>query len=520
MPDKTDHQVETLALRVIRTAQNTLLMHLRFMDTAIFRLTPKQAETTLATDGLELYYDARYVLRRFRQDPKQFVRDMLHTVMHCVFHHPFVGAAIDVEIWDLAADVAVENVILSLGVSCANTKRDRMQKTVLAELQTHIKRMNAESIYRYYRELDLTGDVLARLRALFYSDDHGVWYQLMPNAADSQGEDGDEKDNGSDAEEDSEQDDSAEADRDGDQGDPADENEGGNQGFWANAEGIDGQDGEEGAAEGSSSQNGEERAGGGSVSDSPCFSIDRPAPDIAKEWAYVSQQIRTDLETFSREWGDTAGCMLQQLRELHREKYDYGAFLRRLAVMGEAMKINDDEFDFIFYTYGLKLYGSVPLIEPLEYKEEKRIRDFVIAIDTSGSTVPFVQRFLTKTYNILKSAESYFSKINLHIIQCDAAIHEHVKITTQEAFDEYIKGVTIKGFGGTDFRPVFKEVDRMIENKELQRLKGLIYLSDGYGDFPARKPDYETAFIFLRDDYYDPPVPPWVIKLLLDDEDV
>lgn len=53
MPDKTDHQVETLALRVIRTAQNTLLMHLRFMDTAIFRLTPKQAETTLATDGLE-----------------------------------------------------------------------------------------------------------------------------------------------------------------------------------------------------------------------------------------------------------------------------------------------------------------------------------------------------------------------------------------------------------------------------------------------------------------------------------
>lgn len=516
MPDKTDHQVETLALRVIRTAQNTLLMHLRFMDTAIFRLTPKPSEITLATDGLELYYDARYVLRRYRQEPKQFVRDILHTLMHCVFRHPFVGAAIDVAVWDLAADIAVENVILSLDVSCANSKRDKMQKTVLAELQTHVKRMNAESIYHYYKELHMTGDALERLRALFYSDDHGVWHQLTLNATDGNGEDGDEKDNGADAEEDSKQDDTTDDDANSDQGYPTD-----NQHGIANAgERSGGQSGGADAGEESSGQSGGKGAGEGSVSGDPCFSLDRQTPDISKEWAYVSRQIRTDLETFSREWGDTAGCMLQQLRELHREKYDYGAFLRRFAVMGEAMKINDDEFDFIFYTYGLKLYGSVPLIEPLEYKEEKRIRDFVIAIDTSGSTVPFVQRFLTKTYDILKSAESYFSKINLHIIQCDAAIHEHVKITTQEAFDEYIKGVTIKGFGGTDFRPVFKEVDRMIENKELQCLKGLIYLSDGYGDFPARKPDYETAFVFLRNDYYDPPVPPWVIKLLLDDEDV
>ena len=30
------------------------------------------------------------------------------------------------------------------------------------------------------------------------------------------------------------------------------------------------------------------------------------------------------------------------------------------------MKINDDEFDYIFYTYGLKLYEKMPLIEPLE----------------------------------------------------------------------------------------------------------------------------------------------------------
>lgn len=62
----------------------------------------------------------------------------------------------------------------------------------------------------------------------------------------------------------------------------------------------------------------------------------------------------------------------------------------------------------------LKLFKNIPLIEPLEYKEEKRIRDFVVAIDTSGSTSgETVQKFLNKTYNILKNSESYFSKVNI-----------------------------------------------------------------------------------------------------------
>ena len=50
------------------------------------------------------------------------------------------------------------------------------------------------------------------------------------------------------------------------------------------------------------------------------------------------------------------------------------------------MKINDDEFDYIFYTYGLRLYKDMPLIEPPEYKEVKTIREVVIAIGTSGPT--------------------------------------------------------------------------------------------------------------------------------------
>ena len=232
-------------------------------------------------------------------------------------------------------------------------------------------------------------------------------------------------------------------------------------------------------------------------------------------------RLQTDMETFSKQQGDRAGGLLQNLKEVNREKYDYTAFLKKFAVTGEAMKINDDEFDYIYYTYGLQLYKKVPLIEPLEYKDVKRIREFVIAIDTSGSTSgELVQKFIQKTYNILLSTESFFSKINLHIIQCDATIQEDAVIHSQEEFDKYLEQMKIRGLGGTDFRPVFSYVEWLIEKKEFNNLKGLIYFTDGYGTFPERKPPYETAFVFVEDNYNNPDVPPWAIKLVLQKDEI
>ena len=185
------------------------------------------------------------------------------------------------------------------------------------------------------------------------------------------------------------------------------------------------------------------------------------------------------------------------------------------------MKINQDEFDYIFYTYGLKLYERMPLIEPLEYKDTKQVREFVIAIDTSGSTSgELVQKFLQKTYNILKDEESFFTRFNLHIIQCDAEIQEDAKIANQREFDNYIENMQIKGQGGTDFRPVFKYVDELVANKEFTNLKGLIYFTDGEGTYPVKQPIYNTAFVFLEEGYENPEVPVWAIKLVLQPDDI
>lgn len=117
----------------------------------------------------------------------------------------------------------------------------------------------------------------------------------------------------------------------------------------------------------------------------------------------------------------TAATSLQNLKAVNRERYDYAEFLRKFAVYGEIMKIDDDEFDYNFYTYGMNLYGNMPLIEPLEYKEVKRVRDFVIAIDTSGSVSgETVQKFVNKTYNILKQRGQLFYKGEYlyHTVRC------------------------------------------------------------------------------------------------------
>lgn len=96
-----------------------------------------------------------------------------------------------------------------------------------------------------------------------------------------------------------------------------------------------------------------------------------------------------------------------------------------------------------------------------------------------------------------------------------------MKITNEKEFEQYIATMQLHGFGGTDFRPVFQYVDQLIDQKEFENLKGLIYFTDGMGTYPARKPQYDTAFIFLDEDYVETPdVPPWAIKLILSTDDV
>ena len=195
---------------------------------------------------------------------------------------------------------------------------------------------------------------------------------------------------------------------------------------------------------------------------------------------------------------------------------DYRKFLERLFVCREEMQVDPDSIDYIPYLYGLEHYGNVLLMEPLETTETSRLEEFVIAIDTSGScSGAVVRRFLEETYGILSRRENFFRKMNVHLIQCDSMIQDHRKVTCEREWKEYMAHLKIQGLGGTDFTPVFRLVDQMLEKKEIRKLKGLLYFTDGDGIYPNRKPAYETAFVFPWKRPEKQQAPGWAWKLYL-----
>lgn len=443
-------KIEKLAKDILILSRNTLLVNLRFLDMALsqFKLVPIECSTFL-TDGKHIFYNPSYILKCYKTEKEVMARDFLHIVLHCVFKHMYTNPNLEHTYWDLACDIAVENMIAELNIASVTAKREKQQEKYLLAIKQELQQVTAERVYAFLKGTVTNPKEIEQIRDLFTADNHEVWYmyekeiesryELISNSRQSRGQ----------------------------------------------AEGFKGK----------------------------C--------EMANVWQQIAERMQVDLMTFGKQRGFNPGTIMQNLKAVNREKYDYTMFLKKFAVMGETMKINDNEYDYIFYTYGLQLYKKMPLIEPLEYKEIKAIKEFVIAIDTSGSTSgDLVQRFVQKTYNILKSTESFFTKINLYIIQCDAEIQEIKKITNQKEFDHYLKTMKIHGLGGTDFRPVFEYVEKLRQKQEFLNLKGMIYFTDGYGEFPVKKPDFETAFVFVDDEYNNFDTPPWGIKLILQKDEI
>jgi predicted metal-dependent peptidase len=241
--------------------------------------------------------------------------------------------------------------------------------------------------------------------------------------------------------------------------------------------------------------------------------------EIENRWKDISEQMETEMETFSKEMSSGTGDLIGQLRVENRERFDYRQFLKKFSVLREEAAVDEDSFDYVFYTYGLSLYGNLPLVEPLEWKETRKVEEFAVVIDTSMScSKELVKKFLEETYGALSENDSFFRKVNIHVIQCDDTVQTDKKITGGQELKEYMENLELRGEGGTDFRPAFEYVEELIRRRVFGQLKGLIYFTDGKGTYPAKTPPFDTAFVFLEEDYEDTDVPPWAMKLVISEE--
>ena len=240
-----------------------------------------------------------------------------------------------------------------------------------------------------------------------------------------------------------------------------------------------------------------------------------------ERWQNIASRTQTAMETVMSTEANGGETVLEQVRVAARDDVDYRAFLRRFAAPREVMKVDGDAFDYMYYTYGLQVYGNMPLIEPPETKEEKRIEDFVIAIDTSMSTSgELVREFLRCTYSILRSADTFTRRLNIRILQCDDQLRSDTVIRSMEQLRDYMENVSLSGGSATDFRPVFEHVAELQKQGAFTSLRGLIYFTDGMGIYPAKRPPYDTAFVLLEEPPLSYRMPPWCIKLLLNISDL
>ena len=141
----------------------------------------------------------------------------------------------------------------------------------------------------------------------------------------------------------------------------------------------------------------------------------------------------------------------------------------------------------------------MPLIEPLETREVRKIEDFVIAIDTSMSTSgELVRAFLSRTYELLQENTSFFRHFNLRILQCDDQLRSDKKVTNARELAEYMEHFELIGQSATDFRPVFEHVDRLNAEGAFRHLRACCTSRTDSAFTRKSRPKYDAAFVMLE----------------------
>ena len=237
---------------------------------------------------------------------------------------------------------------------------------------------------------------------------------------------------------------------------------------------------------------------------------DETQAELRKQWEKIARQTEIDLQR--EQAGRDERAQTVSLAGLAAEPMGLDELLRQFAVPSEALKVNPDEFDYIYYTYGLQTYGNIPLVEPLEYCDSPHVRDFAVAIDTSGSIErELAEKFVARACGMLLAENALGQASRVRVFQCDTRITDEQVLRKPADVEAYLRAFELRGRGGTDLRPVFERIDELVESGEVADMSGLVYFTDGLGETPRHAPSYDTAFVFVDK---PGPAPPWATSVL------
>ena len=109
MDSRTRISPSELGIQILQNCMVELLSLFPQLDTACAALGcfPDPDGSGIGTDGRIIRFSPPELLRRYQDSPAAVRRGYLHMLLHCLYLHPFsdrTGC-----LWDLAADMAVEN---------------------------------------------------------------------------------------------------------------------------------------------------------------------------------------------------------------------------------------------------------------------------------------------------------------------------------------------------------------------------------------------------------------------------
>jgi len=385
-------------MNAIDKAKFRISMRHPFFATLLFSMPIELIDTgTCATDGERLFINTNFLEQVYAQDgPEAGAFILAHEAMHAALRHPARRRGRDPEVWNAAADYAV-NIILEAGGMRPPTGR------FAPLINRKYKNMTAEQIYASLMR-------------------HPPRRTPAPAGGKGEGPPG----------------------PDGAEGGRKGEKKGGKAGspgpITTAPIAPTGDFGTEGKK--SAGEIGRPRIGQQPWGDHEPWSRAPHDPATEAEAETIWQGRIAEAARAAKIAGKMPADLERLIKEYLRPRVDWRAALANFVVPARS-------------DYGLRPDRRLWPGTYVPDLDSEALHDLVVAIDTSGSiSQKELDAFLAELRGILVS----YPEVRVHVVVCDAAVHSFATVDFREG-DSWPK-IELKGGGGTDFRPVFTEIRR------------------------------------------------------------
>ena len=176
---KKEEETLEICEDILKNSRNEMAVAMRFLQSAFGALRPTVSGETdvMGTDGKLLFASPAWLLNTFIQNKVWINRMYLHELLHCLFCHLWnrkVKEESDQRLWNLAADIAVENVMDDLYEKAVYIRPNSFRREKYRQWKEKKNVLTADAMF--YLLMECEENKIIRLEQEFRRDDHHFWY--------------------------------------------------------------------------------------------------------------------------------------------------------------------------------------------------------------------------------------------------------------------------------------------------------------------------------------------------------